>query len=174
MVCHSYHPNRKNKYLSQIFSTSVFLWLMHVRSCGNKISRTCLQELYCHESSYTLLRDHDARELFVEIVQFTELHRSDCSIPLECPQTFIYNIYISICLHMHVLLIYLYIVFYSILCLQVAILVPFRNRHEHLPILLRHLVPVLQKQRVQFAFYVIEQVCTHVFTVICRNEQIHL
>lgn len=41
---------------------------------------------------------------------------------------------------------------------QVAILIPFRNRHEHLPILLRHLVPVLQKQRLQFAFYLIEQV----------------
>lgn len=41
---------------------------------------------------------------------------------------------------------------------QVAILVPFRNRHEHLPILLRHLVPVLQKQRLEFAFYLIEQV----------------
>lgn len=44
---------------------------------------------------------------------------------------------------------------------KVAILIPFRNRHEHLPILLRHLVPVLQKQRLQFAFYLIEQVCTH-------------
>lgn len=43
---------------------------------------------------------------------------------------------------------------------QVAILIPFRNRHEHLPILLRHLVPVLQKQRLQFAFYLIEQVHT--------------
>ncbi|TNN44622.1 Beta-1,4-galactosyltransferase 5 [Liparis tanakae] len=41
---------------------------------------------------------------------------------------------------------------------KVAILVPFRNRHEHLPILLRHLVPVLQRQRLQFAFYIIEQV----------------
>ncbi|KAF4077837.1 hypothetical protein AMELA_G00192640 [Ameiurus melas] len=40
---------------------------------------------------------------------------------------------------------------------KVAILVPFRNRHEHLPILLRHLVPVLQRQRLQFGFYVIEQ-----------------
>uniref|UniRef100_A0A7N6FI27 Beta-1,4-galactosyltransferase n=1 Tax=Anabas testudineus TaxID=64144 RepID=A0A7N6FI27_ANATE len=46
---------------------------------------------------------------------------------------------------------------------KVAILVPFRNRHEHLPILLRHLVPVLQKQRLQFAFYVIEQVGTEPF-----------
>ncbi|KAJ8016059.1 hypothetical protein DPEC_G00003200 [Dallia pectoralis] len=40
---------------------------------------------------------------------------------------------------------------------KVAILVPFRNRHEHLPILLRHLVPTLQRQRLQFAFYFIEQ-----------------
>lgn len=47
-----------------------------------------------------------------------------------------------------------------------AILVPFRNRHEHLPILLRHLVPVLQKQRLQFAFYLIQQVWTHPLTLI--------
>lgn len=45
-----------------------------------------------------------------------------------------------------------------------AILVPFRNRHEHLPILLRHLVPVLQNQRLQFAFYLIEQVWKHTLT----------
>lgn len=49
-----------------------------------------------------------------------------------------------------------------------AILVPFRNRHEHLPILLRHLVPVLQKQRLQFAFYLIEQVWTHPLILIGR------
>uniref|UniRef100_A0A8C5CQ43 Beta-1,4-galactosyltransferase n=1 Tax=Gadus morhua TaxID=8049 RepID=A0A8C5CQ43_GADMO len=46
---------------------------------------------------------------------------------------------------------------------KVAILIPFRNRHEHLPILLRHLVPVLQRQRLQFAFYVIEQTGTEPF-----------
>ncbi|XP_075884645.1 beta-1,4-galactosyltransferase 5 [Nelusetta ayraudi] len=46
---------------------------------------------------------------------------------------------------------------------KVAILIPFRNRHEHLPILLRHLVPVLQKQRLQFAFYLIEQGGTESF-----------
>ncbi|TUA03495.1 Beta-1,4-galactosyltransferase 5 [Bagarius yarrelli] len=42
---------------------------------------------------------------------------------------------------------------------KVAILVPFRNRHEHLPILLRHLIPALQAQRLQFGIYVIEQEC---------------
>ncbi|XP_024240914.1 beta-1,4-galactosyltransferase 5 [Oncorhynchus nerka] len=46
---------------------------------------------------------------------------------------------------------------------KVAILVPFRNRHEHLPILLRHLIPALQRQRLQFAFYVVEQVGSEPF-----------
>ncbi|XP_066527704.1 beta-1,4-galactosyltransferase 5 [Hoplias malabaricus] len=40
---------------------------------------------------------------------------------------------------------------------KVAILVPFRNRHEHLPILFRHLIPILQRQRLQFGLYVVEQ-----------------
>ncbi|KAK6471821.1 beta-1,4-galactosyltransferase 5-like isoform X2 [Huso huso] len=46
---------------------------------------------------------------------------------------------------------------------KVAILVPFRNRHEHLPVLFRHLIPALQRQRLHFAFYVIEQAGTHTF-----------
>lgn len=68
-----------------------------------------------------------------------------------------------ICLQMLVIFV---ILIYSVLlhlCLQVAILVPFRNRHEHLPILFRHLVPVLRKQRLQFAFYVVEQVYSHMY-----------
>uniref|UniRef100_G1PM08 Beta-1,4-galactosyltransferase n=1 Tax=Myotis lucifugus TaxID=59463 RepID=G1PM08_MYOLU len=47
---------------------------------------------------------------------------------------------------------------------KVAILIPFRNRHEHLPVLLRHLVPMLQRQRLRFAFYVIEQVSGRPFS----------
>ncbi|KAG8442093.1 hypothetical protein GDO86_011040 [Hymenochirus boettgeri] len=46
---------------------------------------------------------------------------------------------------------------------KVAVLIPFRNRHEHLPILFRHLIPMLQKQRLEFAFYVIEQTGTQTF-----------
>ncbi|MGH0126766.1 UNVERIFIED_CONTAM: hypothetical protein FKN15_040420 [Acipenser sinensis] len=46
---------------------------------------------------------------------------------------------------------------------KVAILIPFRNRLEHLPILFRHLIPMLQRQRLQFAFYVIEQGGTQPF-----------
>ncbi|XP_037748636.1 beta-1,4-galactosyltransferase 6 isoform X3 [Chelonia mydas] len=47
---------------------------------------------------------------------------------------------------------------------KVAILIPFRNRHEHLPIFFRHLIPMLQKQRLEFAFYVVEQflLCFHI------------
>uniref|UniRef100_A0A2I3G867 Beta-1,4-galactosyltransferase n=1 Tax=Nomascus leucogenys TaxID=61853 RepID=A0A2I3G867_NOMLE len=45
----------------------------------------------------------------------------------------------------------------------VAVLIPFRNRHEHLPIFFLHLIPMLQKQRLEFAFYVIEQTGTQPF-----------
>ncbi|CAJ0957922.1 unnamed protein product [Ranitomeya imitator] len=47
--------------------------------------------------------------------------------------------------------------------LQVAILIPFRNRHEHLPIFFRHLIPMLQRQHLEFSFYVIEQAGTQTF-----------
>ncbi|XP_071478336.1 beta-1,4-galactosyltransferase 5-like [Diadema antillarum] len=40
---------------------------------------------------------------------------------------------------------------------KVAIVVPFRDRHYHLPILLRHLVPFLKSQYLEFGIYVVEQ-----------------
>ncbi|KAL2103297.1 hypothetical protein ACEWY4_000165 [Coilia grayii] len=46
---------------------------------------------------------------------------------------------------------------------RVAIVIPFRNRHEHLPILLRHLIPMLQTQRLQFGLYVVEQTGDELF-----------
>ena len=47
-----------------------------------------------------------------------------------------------------------------------AILVPFRNRHELVPVLLRQLIPMLQRQRLRFAFYVVEQVSGPFFSLL--------
>ncbi|KAJ3599586.1 hypothetical protein NHX12_033542 [Muraenolepis orangiensis] len=47
--------------------------------------------------------------------------------------------------------------------IDVAVLIPFRNRHEHLPILFQHLTPMLQRQRLHFSYYVIEQTGSHPF-----------
>ncbi|XP_075925750.1 beta-1,4-galactosyltransferase 6-like isoform X2 [Petromyzon marinus] len=46
---------------------------------------------------------------------------------------------------------------------KVAILIPFRNRHEHLPILLRHLLPILYRQRLEFGIFVVEQAGSRLF-----------
>ncbi|XP_038054937.1 beta-1,4-galactosyltransferase 6-like [Patiria miniata] len=40
---------------------------------------------------------------------------------------------------------------------KVAIIIPYRHREYHLPILLRHLVPMLKRQLLQFAIYVVNQ-----------------
>ncbi|XP_072044443.1 beta-1,4-galactosyltransferase 5-like [Amphiura filiformis] len=40
---------------------------------------------------------------------------------------------------------------------KVAIIIPFRDRHYHLPILLKHLVPFLQRQYLEFGIFVAEQ-----------------
>lgn len=40
---------------------------------------------------------------------------------------------------------------------KLGIIVPFRNRWNHLPIFLRHLHPLLVKQLRHYTFYVIEQ-----------------
>nr|XP_054766013.1 beta-1,4-galactosyltransferase 5-like [Lytechinus pictus] len=46
---------------------------------------------------------------------------------------------------------------------KVAILIPFRDRFFHLPILLRYLIPMLKKQLLQFSFFVIEQANKNLF-----------
>ena len=40
---------------------------------------------------------------------------------------------------------------------KVAIVVPLRNRFQHLNVLLRHLHPFLQRQQLAYAIFVIEQ-----------------
>ncbi|XP_041452641.1 beta-1,4-galactosyltransferase 6-like [Lytechinus variegatus] len=40
---------------------------------------------------------------------------------------------------------------------KVAVLIPFRDRFDHLTILLRYLIPMMQKQLLQFSIFVIEQ-----------------
>lgn len=40
---------------------------------------------------------------------------------------------------------------------KVAVMIPFRNRFQHLPILLRHIYPMLMSQRLHFTIFLIEQ-----------------
>ncbi|XP_072171076.1 beta-1,4-galactosyltransferase 6-like [Diadema setosum] len=40
---------------------------------------------------------------------------------------------------------------------KVAIIIPFRDRHHHLPIILRYLTPMLKRQLLEFTFFVVEQ-----------------
>ena len=40
---------------------------------------------------------------------------------------------------------------------RVAILIPFRNRWNHLKILLQHLHPILQRQQINYQIFIIEQ-----------------
>ncbi|XP_065063165.1 beta-1,4-galactosyltransferase 1-like [Rhopilema esculentum] len=41
---------------------------------------------------------------------------------------------------------------------KVAIIIPFRNREKHLAILLRYLHPILQKQKLEYRIFVVEQI----------------
>ena len=41
---------------------------------------------------------------------------------------------------------------------RVAIIIPFRDREEHLKIFLRHMHPFLQRQKLEYGIYVIELV----------------
>lgn len=46
---------------------------------------------------------------------------------------------------------------------SVAIIIPFRDREEHLRILLNNLHPVLYRQQLAYTIYIVEQVCTLTF-----------
>jgi N-terminal region of glycosyl transferase group 7 len=41
---------------------------------------------------------------------------------------------------------------------RLAVIIPCRDRDQHLRILLRHLIPILQRQQVHFRIFVVEQV----------------
>jgi len=45
---------------------------------------------------------------------------------------------------------------------HLAVVIPFRDRDAHLRIMLRHLIPVLQRQLAHFRIFVVEQV-QHIF-----------
>ncbi|XP_064120452.1 beta-1,4-N-acetylgalactosaminyltransferase bre-4-like [Macrobrachium nipponense] len=40
---------------------------------------------------------------------------------------------------------------------RVAIIIPYRNRAYHLPVFLYHMLPILQRQQLDFAIYIVEQ-----------------
>ncbi|XP_071480737.1 beta-1,4-galactosyltransferase 5-like [Diadema antillarum] len=46
---------------------------------------------------------------------------------------------------------------------KVAIVIPFRDRHYHLPIVLRYLIPMLQRQLLEFSIFAIEQANQELF-----------
>ena len=46
-------------------------------------------------------------------------------------------------------------------CYHVAIIIPYRDRYNHLRILLHELIPVLQRQHIKFRIFVVEQVSIH-------------
>ena len=44
---------------------------------------------------------------------------------------------------------------------RLAVIIPFRDRDVHLRILLRHLLPTLQRQMVHFRIFILEQVSSY-------------
>ena len=44
---------------------------------------------------------------------------------------------------------------------KIIIIIPFRDREEHLRIFLNHMHPILQRQLLDYRIIVVEQVCTH-------------
>ena len=44
---------------------------------------------------------------------------------------------------------------------QVAVIIPYRARPQHLPVLLKYLHPLLQRQLIHYRIFVVEQVTSH-------------
>ncbi len=53
---------------------------------------------------------------------------------------------------------------------KVAVIIPYRDREEHLSLLLYHLHPMLRKQQLDYTVIVVEQVRTALFQSICIDE----
>jgi len=64
---------------------------------------------------------------------------------------------------------------------RLAVVIPFRDRDSHLKVMLRHLIPILQRQLVHFRIFVVEQVttCSYIYSfhslchILCPNVSIH-
>lgn len=53
---------------------------------------------------------------------------------------------------------------------KVAVIVPYRDRREHLRILLSHLHPILQRQQLDYTIFVVEQVFLYHFIECISRE----
>ena len=57
---------------------------------------------------------------------------------------------------------------------RVAIIIPYRDREEHLRIFLNHMHPFLQKQQLDYGIYIVEQVSNTQNVGCCRRRRHHL
>ena len=55
---------------------------------------------------------------------------------------------------------------------KVAIIIPFRDRHEHLNVFIEHMHPFLQRQQLDYGIYVVEQSgeCTLLLLFNCNSN----
>ena len=51
---------------------------------------------------------------------------------------------------------------------KLAIVIPYRDREEHLKVLLQNLIPFLQKQKASFRIFVVDQVCMTFISVFVK------
>ena len=53
---------------------------------------------------------------------------------------------------------------------RIAVVIPARNRDEHLQTLTQHLHPFLQSQHLEYSVFVVDQVHTHVLVILGSNS----